>query len=215
MSVCPRTGQPCSNPKNFAIAEVTPQGTKTIQCCQQCVLGPGVKMVPLTPGSLPVLNNSLGQLQEMMQKAAAAKAPTSSKKCPSCGVSPDEIEKTNQFGCPGCYDAFRDDIETMLMNHHGDMIHNGKVPKAWKKRKDRGEPKESTVDRTLATVKRHKNVPLAEQIKHLEQRLAESVKAEDYEKAALLRDVISQMKVSVSVPPPVSLPPSDLPSETP
>jgi protein arginine kinase activator len=161
-----------------------------------------------------VLNNSLNQFQEMMQKAAAAKAVAASHKCPVCGINPLEIEKANQFGCPACYDAFRDDIETMLMNHHGDMIHNGKVPKAWKKRKDRGEPKESTVDRTLATVKRHGGVPLPERIKYLEGRMKDCIKAEDYERAALIRDVVKQMKSSLSEPPPSSTPPSDSPSGT-
>jgi len=195
------------------IAEVTAQGTKTIQCCQQCVFGQqGVTAVPMTPGSLPVLNNSLDHLQQMMQKAATAKMAV--RKCPSCGVHPVEIEEANQFGCPGCYDAFRDDIETMLMNHHGDMIHNGKVPKAWKKRKDRGETKESEVDRALATVKRHKNVPLEQRIKSVEEKMKECIKAEDYERAALIRDVVKRMKSSPAEPQLSSTPSADSPSET-
>lgn len=172
---------------------------------------PGMTAVPVQGGILPILPNPVQGLQQMMQKLAvklpqghpplqaqAAAAAPNQTTCPNCGINPAQTEQAGRFGCPGCYEAFKTDIETMVMRHHGAIQHVGKVPKAWKARRDAGlkEPHETTVDRAVATVKRHKLVPFDERIKLLEDRMKACVKTEDYERAALIRDVLKQMKTS-------------------
>ena len=204
MSICPRTGQPCPNPKPFTVTEITPSGTRQMQCCQVCITNqPGMTALPILPG----LPNPLQNLQQLMKKInpAAQQAPPQPRvlpTCPACGINPVQIEQAGRFGCPNCYAAFKDDIESMLMRHHGAITHVGKVPKAWKARRDAemAQSKETTVDRAVATVKRHTQVPLEERIKILQEKMAACVKVEDYEKAPLVRDVIKQMKAYVEQP---------------
>lgn len=224
MSQCPRTGQPCSAPKQFNVTEMTPAGYRQIQCCQTCITNqPGFTAIPLQPGMLPVLPNPVAGIQQLMAKLGAKKSgvfvqqQTQMPACEACGATPIQIEQVGRFGCPNCYIAFKDDIESMLMRHHGAVRHVGKVPKAWKARQEAGlNDSKSNVDRAVATVKRHESVPLEDRIKLLEDRMAACVKAEDYEKAALIRDVIKQMKTSVVPSQPVLEPPSPEPSsETP
>ncbi len=212
MDICPRTGHPCSIPKQFAVTEVTPEGLKTFNCCQKCIMNqPGIS--PLQGGILPTLPNPLSDIQQLLQKIGQVKGPQQTQKtllptCPTCGSNPIDIEQAGRFGCPTCYKSFKQDIESMLMRHHGSIQHVGKVPKAWKARQEAGanESKETTVDRAIATIKRHVAVPMDARIKILEEKMAICVKAEDYERAAVIRDVIKEIKAFVA---------SQTPSETP
>lgn len=227
MSNCPRTGQPCSVPKQFNVTEVTPNGVRSLQCCQNCVLNQAdMTAVPVQNGILPILPNPIQGLQQLMQKitgqhqqqAPGLMRPPVLPTCPACGCNPVDIEQAGRFGCPGCYKAFKEDIETMLMRHHAAIKHVGKVPKAWLARQEAGEKetKDTTVDRAVATVKRHKMVPLEERIKVLEDKMASCVKIEDYERAAIIRDVIKQMKnVSPSASSSSASSPPEASSETP
>lgn len=213
-NICPRTGQPCAVPKQFNVTEITPAGIRVIQCCQNCVMNqPGMTAVPVQGGVLPVLPNPVAGMQQLIHKLQnqgklpqthgqppLQVSPQVLPKCPFCGANPVDIEAAGRFGCPNCYNAFKEDIESMLMRHHGSIRHVGKVPKAWKARQEAGEPKESTVDRAVATVKRHKAVPLIERLRMLEEKMQMCVKIEDYERAATIRDVIKQLRAS-AVPP--------------
>lgn len=191
-----------------------------MQCCQVCVMNqPGMTAVPVLPG----LPNPLHNLQQIMQqvqlKKGLAAGPVQTPghvmpSCPACGANPVMIEASGRFGCPQCYEAFKEDIEGMVMRHHGAVRHVGKVPKAWKARQEAegAANHKSEVDRAVATVKRHKVIPLEDRIKLLELKMASVVKSEEYERAALIRDVIRQMKASV---PPASSEPEQSPSEIP
>lgn len=220
MSTCPRTGQPCSVPKQFNVTEITPNGVRSLQCCQNCVMSQTT--IPVQNGILPILPNPVQGLQQLMQKltgqhqqqAPGLMRPPVLPTCPICGCNPVDIEQVGRFGCPGCYKAFKQDIESMLMQNHGAIQHVGKVPKAWlaKQKSDEKESRETTVDRAVATVKRHKTVPLDERIKLLEAKMQSCVVIEDYERAGVIRDVIKQMKLfleNVSSP---QEPPSETPS---
>ena len=50
-------------------------------------------------------------------------------RCPSCGMTYDELRRTGKFGCSSCYDAFEPYITGSLKSIHGDNVHKGKVPK--------------------------------------------------------------------------------------
>jgi protein arginine kinase activator len=205
--ICPRTGQPCSVPKQFKVTEITQAGIRVIDCCQNCIMNqPGMTAIPVQ-GVLPVLPNPVQGIKNLMQKLHGQNpqgqnppqiVQQKTQACPFCGSNPVSIESSGRFGCSSCYETFKEDIESMLMRHHGAIRHVGKVPKAWKARQEAGEPKESTVDRAVATIKRHKAVPLIERLKMLEEKMAACVKIEDYERAATIRDVIKSLRESAT-----------------
>lgn len=96
--------------------------------------------------------------------------PTEEKKdrtCPACGRSLGSILAEGKLGCGECYSAFRKELSPLLTSLHGVTAHRGCVP-----------------SRQLAKRAR------AEQLRSLREALRTALCAEDYEKAASLRDEI-------------------------
>lgn len=101
----------------------------------------------------------------------AEKAVSLQKKCPDCGCSYSEIEKSGKVGCPTCYTVFEDELSRLIRSLHGTTAHAGAVPSRH----------------------RAKQV-LAQQIKQKKAALREAVQKEDYERAAALRDEIRALE---------------------
>lgn len=92
------------------------------------------------------------------------------KNCSRCGLTYAEFRQSGRLGCPGCYEAFRDELRPMLQQLHGRTQHAGRAP-----------------DRPDATrFKRSRQ----EELQHL---MSEAVQREDFEQAALLRDQLRAM----------------------
>jgi len=82
-----------------------------------------------------------------------------------------EMDKIGRFGCPDCYTSFEAQIAPMLRQIHGAAQHQGKAPP----------------DHERRTVVR-------ERVTGLRDELARAVEAEDYERAAQIRDEIRQLE---------------------
>lgn len=93
------------------------------------------------------------------------------KHCESCGLKFVEFRNTGRLGCPHDYDAFREELLPLLESIHGDVAHQGKVP--------RRRPKAQAAAAELATLRKQ---------------LADAVTDEKYEDAARLRDRIRQVE---------------------
>jgi protein arginine kinase activator len=94
-------------------------------------------------------------------------------RCERCGFTPADFKKLGRFGCPACYDQFRQLVEPMLENMHNGVAHTGKVPTRALERKS-----------------------LYDRLTKLELDLTEAIKSERYEDAARARDEIAQVKQS-------------------
>jgi protein arginine kinase activator len=91
--------------------------------------------------------------------------------CPDCGYSFAAFRGTNRLGCPRCYVAFRQPLLSILSHLHRHVSHLGKVP-------DNG---------------REGSSPSAE-LSRTRIALEKAIAAEDFEKAARLRDDILQLE---------------------
>lgn len=91
--------------------------------------------------------------------------------CTACGMTYSEFNRLGKFGCPQCYEAFKDELPPLMRRIHGHSKHVGKVP-------NRGVG----VFRT------------ATQIKRLRQHLQTLVQEERYEEAAKVRDEIRALQ---------------------
>jgi protein arginine kinase activator len=91
--------------------------------------------------------------------------------CPNCGMSLNDISKTGRLGCSECYTTFERELDPTLRRVHGNSEHVGKVPA-------RGGEK----------------VMVKKRIEHLKHQLQQAVAAEDYEKAAEIRDMIKDIE---------------------
>jgi Uncharacterized protein with conserved CXXC pairs len=110
----------------------------------------------------------LGTAQQLERSPAA-------RKCPVCGFTQADFKKTGRLGCSECYTAFAEGLSAMLANMHKGTTHVGKVP---------GHQR----------VKRE----LTMKIKTLQADLDEAVAAEQYERAASIRDQIRQIEMELS-----------------
>ena len=50
--------------------------------------------------------------------------------CPRCHLTLSEFTRTGHLGCPKCYEAFREQLQPMLLQIHGRVQHAGRRPLA-------------------------------------------------------------------------------------
>jgi protein arginine kinase activator len=102
--------------------------------------------------------------------------------CGSCGLTFEEFRHKGVLGCAQCYAAMEPQLGPLIERaHEGATHHVGKVPR----RLSRGETTAAAerAARLLGTMKDHQ-----ERIRLLRKQLAEAVGAEQYERAAAIRD---------------------------
>lgn len=92
-------------------------------------------------------------------------------KCPRCGYDYEDFKKTGTLGCSQCYEVFGDRLEPLIKRIHGNTRHAGKVPK-----------------RAGGTAR------IKRDIERLQYELKKAIEAEEYEKAAELRDRIKELE---------------------
>lgn len=99
-------------------------------------------------------------------------------KCGSCGMEYADFKKLGRFGCSKCYGAFKRALYPLLKSIHGSTRHAGK------------EPQKAAPRISRQQLSRAEERPSADELKGLKARLAEAVKREEFEEAAVLRDRI-------------------------
>jgi protein arginine kinase activator len=98
------------------------------------------------------------------------------ERCPHCHMSFFEIKKSGRFGCSTCYDTFRSRLDLS--------------PFVGKGYEEKGKREISLTDEGKQGEKRQETKPEADPIAQWKEELKRAVAAEDYEKAAALRDRI-------------------------
>jgi protein arginine kinase activator len=85
-----------------------------------------------------------------------------------CGATLVDFRETGRLGCAACYDTFSASLRTLLRRIHGASQHMGRLYTA------PGAP----------------NTPTGEALRALREQLRHAIEAEDFERAAQLRDSI-------------------------
>lgn len=85
--------------------------------------------------------------------------------CPRCHTTLSQFTQSGHLGCPGCYEAFREKLQPMLLQIHGRVQHAGRQPL-------------NNEDAQRARTRQEQLTRLMEQ----------AVALEDFETAAQLRD---------------------------
>ncbi len=93
------------------------------------------------------------------------------KKCGLCGATFRELAADGMVGCPNCYREFADELSETIAKIHGCSHHTGGAPSEFAAHRERKRELEET-----------------------ERLLREAVAAEEYEKAATLRDKLRELK---------------------
>ena len=122
---------------------------------------------------------------------SSAFAPTASDRCPECGTSFGQISKKGTVGCGKCYEHFREKLMPTVSSLHSSPVHKGKTPKGAV-----SASKASAANEKIEETPKKKTVRLTKEkkIEKLKGEQREAIAAENFEKAAELRDKIKKLE---------------------
>lgn len=107
------------------------------------------------------------------KRGQGAKAIPERTKCSLCGAVFDDLVREGKAGCPKCYEIFSDEFEESIRRIHGRSSHTGREPAKFREKNE--------AKRKITT---------------LEGELKEAIAAENYERAAELRDEIKALRAA-------------------
>ena len=139
----------------------------TCDLCEKCAAAKGLETTP-EPVNFPLTDF----LAQMGEEGPGADVHGASEACPFCGLTFGDFRETGRLGCPQCYETFSGHLEGLLRRIHGGTQHVGKVYLP-------PDPSASEMEKRLETLRR---------------RLNRAVDAEDFERAAELRDQIRSLE---------------------
>lgn len=162
------------------VHEVTIKGGQRHEkhLCESCAKADGV--APQAHVPLPELLKSYITTQTQGAGGTSAVVPAApATACPACGTTYAQFRTSGLLGCAECYAVFETQLGPLLARaHEGGTHHVGKSPKG--------------PGVTPATP--GGDAQRSERVAALRKRLADAVAAEQYEKAAMLRDELARVE---------------------
>ena len=165
----------CQFCENLATVHLTKivkasKAKQEIHLCERCARRHNLIPDQSTPhvDLKALLGLLLGPLQQPVPSTAEPVALT----CPTCGLKYEQFRAEGRLGCPDDYEAFRSMLEPLLERIHRSQVHAGKLPLAVRRRNHDGE------------------------LKDLRKQMKAAAKAEKYEDAARLRDLIRRKEAT-------------------
>ncbi len=158
-----------TRPAKVHYTEIVNNSMVAMSLCLECAEEKGIDVQK--PG-----NYGLGDLVAgLIDSAADSEAERISRvRCATCGYEYSDFKKIGRLGCPDCYTAFESQLLAVLRHVHGSTQHAGK--------------KAARVSERAA---------IRERVAALRENLSLAVRAEDYERAAALRDEIRELEAKV------------------
>ncbi len=153
----------------FHLTNIDREGDKVERhLCDSCATDEGL----LNPSKPTVDLNEL--LESFVASGQSARSELSNLVCEDCGISYVEFRNQGQLGCGRDYDVFAEPLARLIeRTHDGGAAHVGKTPKS------------------LGLARKPH-----EDLRRLRKQLDDAVAAEDYERAAELRDRIRALETS-------------------
>ncbi len=156
-------------------AEVVSGKVTEVQLCADCMN----RLQDETASGFELSGVSSGRSKA---RAMASAAPTVEAKVPHrvcrvCGADLKEAVQSGRVGCGACYDALGDSLEALLRGFHVGLRHRGKEPHVTDERKMRRS-----------------------ELHSLRALLRSTLKSENYEEAARLRDQIRDLEIVMTEP---------------
>ena len=155
MKLCDECG---INPANIHLTQIMQNQTHVSHLCEECARKKGI-------------NVSISE--ESVEVTAGKNAPVIDKTCKRCGCTYENFRSKGWLGCSECYQAFEKEIDELLIQMHGSLVHKGK--------------KYSLLSPGTPNA-------LNGEMKRLRQELAVAIKNEAFEQAATIRDAIQSIK---------------------
>lgn len=165
------------NPATIHIQEIISGEKKVLHICADCA-AKKTQDDPVLKGFnlAEMLYNLSGQIELPFSDEEDAPGTDDSQVvlvCSECGWDSTRFRKTGRLGCGNCYEIFNEILSNALKNMHRGSLHVGKKPGG-------GSSNESG--------------KLMMELMNMQKELEEYIQREEYEKAAVLRDKINELK---------------------
>lgn len=166
--------QKCDRPATYHITELASGTPVELHFCEEHAR-------EYLSGSQTPPSDQMTQIAEQMAehlvkhmvvgKAAEELKRLDEQTCPYCGISFHDFRHQGRLGCPYDYQAFREQLESLILNIHSETRHQGKRP---------SKGAEAATRRT--------------ELIRLRREIKEAVECEEYERASQLRDQIREIE---------------------
>ena len=176
------------NPATVHVQEIIGGKKNTLHLCASCA-DKKAMLEPFLHGADldAIIKDMMGMIQGDPgtvdgQDSASSGDPEQCTVCPFCSWTLEKLHKTGRLGCERCYTVFAAEIENKLPAMHRGIEHRGKNP-----------PGMMNMD-TSSTEQVDQDLAMIRELKALRNDLQGSVRREEYEIAAGLRDKIAELE---------------------
>ena len=181
-----------ANPATIHIQEIVNGETSTLHICAECA-----KKRSLDEGNAAnshfhemlerltqaIANSADLKLAELFEQKKPQEEESPDRQCSVCGTSWQEYKKNGKLGCAACYEQFGQLLlEDIALSQHG-SVHCGKTPP---------ETVEQWQDPAVS-----ERINLRRELERIRKGLDESIRREEFEQAAELRDRIAAIEAEL------------------
>lgn len=161
------------NLANIHLTQIVDDEVSVSHLCEKCAQSKGISIVieQVSEGEVALPESIPGKVLQNIVK----KTPEKEKDllCTNCGMTLSDFREKGWLGCASCYASFEKEIESLLVQVHGDSNHKGKIYETDVSKRDK-----KINERSLRT------------------ELDNAIKSEEFELAAIIRDKINNLSVS-------------------
>ncbi len=159
-----------NNPANIHLTQIVQDEVTVQHLCEECAKEKGISIViedKQDPFPSVISNETIESVPEIKQEEKVS--------CPQCSITFEEFKEKGRLGCASCYTAFKKEINSLLIQVHGDTEHRGKKYGVFQ------EPFQKDDD-----------------VSFLRQELENAIQNEKFELAAVIRDKINSVTFNKS-----------------
>ena len=175
------------NPATVHVQEIVGGKKNTLHLCASCA-DKKAMLEPFLHGTdlEAIIKDMMGMIKNGPEDAGEAHAHESKEHghgsvCPFCSWTYEKWNKTGRLGCERCYNVFASEIEERLPAMHRGLIHKGKTPPGMEKQDNAA----GQVEQDLALIR---------ELEMLRKDLQGSIRRDEYEIAARIRDKIFDLE---------------------
>lgn len=162
----------CEKAATVHLTQIVENKVQKVDLCEECAQAKGVT------------NPEGFSMTDFLPSFEAGVSGDEEFVCESCGLTQQEFKKNGRFGCASCYDVFQKVLDPMLEGMHAGKRHAGRAPAGF-------VPPVAPPDKDP---KAKESEVREKDIADLESELIRAIEAEEYERAAEIRDQIRQLK---------------------
>jgi len=158
------------------LTEIVDEQMSEMHLCEECARQKNTQMEQQFG-----LADLLAGLSDTSKPPASKEGEKNVLKCSRCGLLYEDFRKFGRLGCGECYTSFKEHLNGLLRKIHGSNKYMGKTPSKYQENQ-----MAPLSEGTIAFLP-------SEDLLDLKKQLHSAVAAEDFEKAAVIRDKIKKI----------------------